>query len=80
MVAIPARNAMERDIKAKNKRQSEPVNPLEVVPEREADDGHQGEGVEVAERPVQLGDVDEVQPGEFRLVRRSTSQPENPRF
>ena len=61
-------------------RESEPVNALEVIPERETDGGHQGERVEIAKIPVQLGDVDEVQPGRFRLVRHSTSQPENPAF
>ena len=61
-------------------RKSEPVNALEVIPEREADGGHQGERVEIAKVPVQFGDVDEVQPGVFRLVRQSSSSPENSAF
>ena len=60
--------------------ESQPVDALEVEPEAEADDGHQGKRVEIAKLPVQFGDVDEVQPGVFRLVRQSTSSPENSAF
>jgi hypothetical protein len=71
---------MEGDIKAEMVGESQPVNALEVIAEHEADGGHQEERVEIAEAPVQFGDVDEVQPGRFRLVRRSASWPENSAF
>jgi hypothetical protein len=35
--------------------QSQPVDALEVLPKRETDAGHQGERIEVAETPMQLG-------------------------